>query len=81
MEQRKKRVLIVVQSFSIGGTIVSLHSLLSVIDTMKYEIDLFALVREGDIKFKSQVIIANRYMALFNDVNQYTEGYYPSSMT
>lgn len=68
MEQRKKRVLIVVQSFSIGGTIVSLHSLLSVIDTMKYEIDLFALVREGDIKFKSQVIIANRYMALFNDV-------------
>ena len=47
MEQRKKRVLIVVQSFSIGGTIVSLHSLLSVIDTMKYEIDLFALVREG----------------------------------
>ena len=47
MKQSKKRVLIVVHSFGIGGTIVSLHSLLSVIDTTRYDIDIFALVREG----------------------------------
>ena len=47
MVPSKKRVLIVVHSFSIGGTIVSLHSLLSVIDTTRYEIDIFALVHEG----------------------------------
>ena len=44
---KKKKILIVVPSFSIGGTIVSLHSLLSVIDTTKYEIDVFALSRDG----------------------------------
>lgn len=43
----KKRVLIVVPSFNIGGTIVSLHSLLSLIDASKYEIDIFALNRSG----------------------------------
>lgn len=45
--KNKKRVLIVVPSFSIGGIIVSLQSLLSVIDTNKYEIDIFALARQG----------------------------------
>lgn len=44
----KKRVLIVVPSFSIGGTIVSLHALLSLMDTSKYEIDVFALSRSGE---------------------------------
>lgn len=43
----KKKILIVVPSFSIGGIIVSLHSLLSVIDTSKYDIDIFALSRDG----------------------------------
>ncbi len=43
----KKKILIVVPSFDIGGTIVSLHSLMSVIDTSKYEIDIFALERKG----------------------------------
>ena len=47
MEVNKKKILIVVPSFSIGGTIVSLHSLLSVIDTSKYNIDIFALGRKG----------------------------------
>ena len=47
MKPSKKKVLIVVPSFDIGGTIVSLHSLLSVIDVSKYEIDLFALTRKG----------------------------------
>lgn len=47
MTSNKKKILIVVPSFAIGGTIVSLHSLLSIIDTTKYEIDIFALVREG----------------------------------
>lgn len=44
----KKRVLIVVPSFSIGGTIVSLHALLSLMNISKYEIDVFALSRSGE---------------------------------
>lgn len=44
----KKKILIVVPSFSIGGTIVSLNSLLSLIDTNKYDIDVFALNRVGE---------------------------------
>lgn len=44
----KKKILIVVPSFAIGGTIVSLHSLLSVIDSSKYQVDVFALNREGE---------------------------------
>lgn len=47
MIEKKKKILIVVPSFNIGGTIVSLHSLLSVIDTTMYDVDIFALVREG----------------------------------
>lgn len=43
----KKNILIVIPSFGIGGTIVSLQSLLSLIDTSKYEIDIFALDRKG----------------------------------
>ena len=43
-----KRILIVVPSFVIGGTIVSLNSMLSLIDTKKYEIDVFALNRKGE---------------------------------
>ena len=46
--QRKKKILIVVPSFAIGGTIVSLNSLLSVIDISKYDIDIFALNRKGE---------------------------------
>ena len=44
----KKKILIVVPSFTIGGTIVSLNSLLSVLDTSKYKIDVFALNRSGE---------------------------------
>lgn len=43
-----KKILIVVPSFAIGGTIVSLNSLLSLIDTNKYDIDVFALDRKGE---------------------------------
>lgn len=43
-----KKILIIIPSFSIGGTIVSLHSLLSLMDTSKYEIDVFALSRSGE---------------------------------
>lgn len=42
-----RKILIVVPSFSIGGTIVSLQSLLSLINTSKYNIDIFALDRKG----------------------------------
>lgn len=44
----KKKILIVVPSFSIGGTIVSLNSLLSLIDKDRYDIDVFALSRDGE---------------------------------
>lgn len=44
----KKKILIVVPSFNVGGTIVSLNSLLSLIDTSKYKIDVFALNRSGE---------------------------------
>lgn len=47
MEVGKKKILIIVPSFDIGGTIVSLHSLLSLMDISRYEIDLFALSRKG----------------------------------
>lgn len=47
-ESLKKQILIVVPSFSVGGTIVSLYSLLSVIDIKKYEIDVFALSKYGE---------------------------------
>lgn len=43
----KKKILIVIPGFSIGGTIVSLHSLLSILDTSRYEVSLFALSRSG----------------------------------
>ena len=43
-----KRILIVIPSFAIGGTIVSLHSLLSFIDTSRYSVDIFALNRKGE---------------------------------
>lgn len=48
MINKMKRILIVVPSFVIGGTIVSLNSMLSLIDTKKYEIDVFALNRKGE---------------------------------
>lgn len=44
----RMKILIIIPSFSIGGTIVSLHSLLSLMDTSKYEIDVFALSRSGE---------------------------------
>ncbi len=43
-----KKILIVVPSFAIGGTIVSLHSLLSFIDTDHCSVDIFALNRKGE---------------------------------
>ena len=42
-----KRILIIIPSFEIGGTIVSLHSLLGAIDPMRLSIDIFARKREG----------------------------------
>ena len=43
----KKRILFVVPSFAIGGTIVSLSSLLSVINTAEFDVDVFALAKKG----------------------------------
>lgn len=45
---KKKKILIVVQGFSIGGIIVSLNSMLSMLDTNKYQIEVFALNRAGE---------------------------------
>lgn len=40
--QEKKNILIVVSSFSMGGTISSLYTLLSMVDIQKVHIDIFA---------------------------------------
>ncbi len=42
-----KRILIIVSSFEIGGTIVSLHSMLKAIDPNRINVDVFARKREG----------------------------------
>ena len=44
----KKRILIVVGAFNVGGTIVSLHSLLSKLDPLRVEVDVFARQKQGD---------------------------------
>lgn len=44
----KKRILIVVGAFNIGGTIVSLKSLLSKLDPQRVEVDVFARQKQGD---------------------------------
>lgn len=46
----KKKILLVVNAFSIGGTIVSLYSLLSMLDSQKLEVDIFARQRSGDYR-------------------------------
>lgn len=43
----KKRVLIIIQSFNIGGTLSSLCSLLSVLDTEKVSVDVFSRDHTG----------------------------------
>ena len=48
----KKRVLIIISSFSIGGTISSLYSLLSLIDKSKIDIDVFARSQVGPYEGK-----------------------------
>ncbi len=48
----KKRILFVLPGFHIGGTIVSLSNLLSLIDVIRYEIDIFALDASGPYKEK-----------------------------
>ena len=40
--QEKKNALIVVNSFNIGGTVSSLYTLISMVDTQKVHIDIFA---------------------------------------
>lgn len=45
-----KHILIVIPSFAIGGTIVSLNSLLSVIDASQYQIDVLPLSPFGAYK-------------------------------
>lgn len=45
---KKKHVLFIIGSFNIGGTIVSLNSLLSKLDTEKIEADIFARQKRGD---------------------------------
>ena len=44
---RKKKILVVIPSFSIGGTVIALHSWLSLLDTTKFEVDIFSLYRGG----------------------------------
>lgn len=43
----KKRVLIIVSEFCIGGTMSSLYSLLSVLDPNKIQVDIFSRVHSG----------------------------------
>lgn len=45
---KKKHVLFIIGSFNIGGTIVSLNSLLSKLDTEKIEADIFARQKRGE---------------------------------
>lgn len=45
---KKKRILIIIGSFNIGGTIVSLNSLLSKLDSRRVEVDVFARQKQGD---------------------------------
>lgn len=44
----KKRILIVVGAFNVGGTIVSLNSLLSKLNSQRVEVDVFARQKQGD---------------------------------
>lgn len=44
----KKRILIVVGAFNVGGTIVSLNSLLSKLDPQRVVVDVFARQKQGD---------------------------------
>lgn len=44
---KKKRVLVIVSEFSIGGTMSSLYSLLSVLDPEKIQVDIFSRVHSG----------------------------------
>ena len=43
----KKRVLVIISSYSIGGTISSIFSLLSVIDRNMIDVDVFARSQVG----------------------------------
>lgn len=43
-----KKVLIVISSFGMGGTMSSLYSLLSILDKRKVSVDLFSLVHDGE---------------------------------
>lgn len=45
---KKKRVLFIIGAFNIGGTIVSLNSLLSKLDSQRVEVDIFARQKQGD---------------------------------
>lgn len=57
------RILIIVPSFEIGGTIISLHSILSVIDPTRVSVELFARKREGPYlsRFKNCTILGENY--------------------
>lgn len=44
----KKRILVIIGSFNVGGTIVSLNSLLSKINPQTIEVDIFARQKQGD---------------------------------
>lgn len=43
-----KKILIVISSFEMGGTLASLNNLLSVIDVKEVKVDVFALSQKGD---------------------------------
>lgn len=63
----KKKILFVIPSFKIGGTIVSLHSILSVIDTEKYDVSVFALNKSGNFLHKlpnCKIIPENIWLSL-----------------
>lgn len=45
---KEKRILIIIGSFNIGGTIVSLNSLLSILDSQRVEVDVFARQKQGE---------------------------------
>ena len=66
------RILIIVPTFGIGGTIISLHSLLSLIDGKDWHVDVFARKASGEYLEKlpnCQILPENMFIS---------SGIYPS---
>lgn len=61
-----KTILFIIDSYNIGGTIVSLQSLLSALDTNRYKTDVYAVSDEGILRSKmtnTRILAANPWLA------------------